>query len=271
MLTIDDVGANAPGGGKPAATATAAGSGNRLGLVAQILGAVLLVAAIIVGVLSTHASATGLSNATVTVTSSNGAAATSPLSNHQVVDISVAANSTLSRSSLEGAGFPSGAVTIKALECAYSGGNLPQKPTDCDPETLESTAGAEQNGSLAVKGYTMYALPDAADLGASNGTVCDTSHECVLGIFSNQNDFSKPHVFSAAFLVSSTAAAGTTAGSTAPPTSASTAAAGASAAVSVPPATLANTGGPTLWPWLLGIGLVMLLGGSALRFRRRTT
>jgi hypothetical protein len=276
VLTIDDVGAKANGAGGPNVTASVVnpGSKKRFALVIQILGAALLVAAIVVGVFSSHASATGLSNATVTVKlSPSGALATSPLSNHQVIDVSVAPNSTLNRSSLEGAGFPSGAVTIKVLECAYSGGNLPQKPTDCEPETLESAAGADQNGNVDVKGYTAYALPDAADLGASSGTVCDATHECVLGIFSNQNDFSKPHVFSAPFLMSSTSAPATTSGSTTPSsvsTGGSTAS-GASAAVSVPPATLANTGGPTLWPWLLGIGCVMLLSGSALRYRHRTT
>jgi hypothetical protein len=275
VLTIDDVGAKANGAGGPNVTASVVnpGSKKRFALVIQILGAVLLVAAIVVGVFSSHASATGLSTATVTVKlSPGGALATSPLSNHQVIDVSVAPNSTLSWSSLEGAGFPSGAVTIKVLQCAYTGGNLPQKPTECEPETLESVAGAEQTGSVEVKGYTVYALPDAADLGASNGTVCDATHECVLGIFSNQNDFSKPHVFSAPFLMSSTSAAATTSGST--PSTASTSgstAGGASAEVSVPPATLANTGGPTLWPWLLGIGCAMLLGGSALRYRHRAT
>jgi hypothetical protein len=276
VLTIDDVGTKADDARGPRMSASHAGPGSkkRLALVIQVLGAALLVAAIVVGVFSSHASASGLSNATVSVNlSPSGAAATSPLSDHQVIDVSVAANSTLNRSSLEGAGFPSGAVTIKVLQCAYMGGELPQKPTDCEPETLESAAGAEQNGSVVVMGYTVYALPDAADLGASSGTVCDATHECVLGIFSNQNDFSKPHVFSAPFLVSGTTAAVAPSGSTTPSSTSSSgsSAGGASAAVSVPPVTLANTGGPTLWPWLLGVGLVMLLSGSALRYRYRTT
>ena len=247
----------------------------RVALTLQLLGAVLVVSSIVVGVFSSHAGATALSNGTVTVkNSADSAVATNPLVNQQNVDLSVAANSTLSRSSLEAAGFPSGAVPIKVLECADLGGqqsNLPQKPTDCEPETIDSVAGAQENGSLFLPKYTIYALPDPVDLGVSNGTACDDAeHQCVLGFFSNQNDFSKPHLFSAPFQVVSTVssnAAGPTSASSASSPGAATS--GASAAVSVPPATLANTGGPTLWPWLLGVGAVLLLAGSALRHVRR--
>jgi len=246
----------------------------RVMLALQLVGAVLVVSSIFVGVFTSHAGAATLSNGTVALeVSSSGAVATNPLNNHQVVDLAVAANSTLSRSSLEAAGFSSGAVAIKVLECSDIGGleaNLPQKPTDCEPETIDSVAGAQENGSLYLKGFTIYALPDPTDLGVSNGTVCDDAeHQCVLGFFSNQNDFSKPHLFSAPFQVTSTSAS-----NTAPSTSASGAsssASGASAEVSVPPATLADTGGPTLWPWLLGAGFVLLLVGSVLRYIRRPT
>ena len=47
------------------------------------------------------------------------------------------------------------------------------------------------NGSLYLKGFTIYSLPNSADLGIStHGTVCDDgTNQCVLGIFTNQNDF----------------------------------------------------------------------------------
>jgi len=249
-------------------------SSRRIARTLQLLGAVLVVSSIVVGVFASHAGAAALSNGTVVLKDgSSGAVATNPLVNHEVVDLSVAANSTLSRTSLEGAGFPSGAVPIKVLECSDIGGqeaNLPKKPADCEPETIDSVAGAQENGSLYIKGFTIYALPDTVDLGVSNGTVCDDAeHQCVLGLFSNQNDFSKPHLFSAPFQVTSTSTS-----TTAPSTSASGAsssASGASAEVSVPPATLADTGGPTLWPWLLGAGFVLLLVGSVLRYIRRPT
>ncbi len=246
------------------------------GLILQLLGAVLVVSSVVVVLFASHASAASLSNGTVTLRSSSGAVATNPLASGQVLDVSVSANSTLSRSSLEAAGFPSGAVPIKVLECSDTGGqqaNLPKEPSQCDPSTIVSVAGAQEDGSLYVKDLTIYALPDVAELGPSNGTVCDdAAHQCVLGIFSNQNDFSKPHLFSAPFQITSTAASNG-AGSTnvaGAPTS-SSAGSGASAAVSVPSATLANTGGPSLWPWLLGAGVVLLLGGSFLRRMRRPT
>ena len=184
-------------------------STGRVALTLQLLGAVLVVSSIVVGVFASHAGAAALTNGMVALKDgSSGAVATNPLVNHQVVDLSVAANSTLNRSSLEAAGFPSGAVPIKVLECSDIGGqvtNLPKKPTDCEPETIDAVAGAQQNGSLFVKGFTIYALPDPVDLGVSNGTVCDDAeHQCVLGFFSNQNDFSKPHLFSGPFQVTST-------------------------------------------------------------------
>jgi hypothetical protein len=253
------------------------GRGSRLAPALQLLGAALVVAAVIVGVFVSHAGAATLSNGTVTLKiSSSGTVATSPLADGQVVDVSVAPNSTLGRSSLEGAGFPSGAVPIKVLECADLDGqaaNLPKKPTDCEPATIRAVAGAAADGSVVVKGLTIYALPDEADLGVPNGTVCDnTEHQCVLGIFSNQNDFTKPHLFSAPFQVTPSGepngAIPTSASGSSSPRSNSTAI-GASPDVSVSAATLANTGGPTLWPWLLGSGFVLLVVGSTLRFLRR--
>ncbi len=254
-------------------------SARRVALALQILGAVLVVSSIMVGVFSSHAGAAPLTNGTVTLKiSSSGAVATNPLANHEAIDLLVAANSTLSQASLEGAGFPSGAVAIKVLECADPDGqeaNLPKEPTDCEPETIDSVPGAQVNGSLLLKGFTMYALPDAADLGVSNGTVCDAQHQCVLGFFSNQNDFSKPHLFSAPFQVVSGVSTGASSngeGSTSGSGESSSGSTnGVSPEVSVPPATLANTGGPTLWPWLLGAGGVLLLVGSALRRIHRPT
>ncbi len=249
------------------------GSTRRVPLALQLLGAVFVLASVIVGVFSSHASATTpISNGTVVLKLSPGSAvATSPLANNQDVNVSVAANSTLSRSSLESAGFPSGVVALKVLECADLDGqtaNLPKKPTDCEPATVQASAAVAPDGSFAMQGFTVNALPDE-QLGPSSGTVCDdAAHQCVLGIFTNYNDFTKPHLFSAPFQVASTAAtsgAGATSASAASGASSS----GASPGVSLPPATLANTGGPTLWPWLLGAGFVLLVLGSVLRYSRR--
>jgi hypothetical protein len=236
----------------------------------QFLGAVLVVTSVIVGLFASHAGASSLSNGTVTIEGPGNTVATNPLSNHQNVTVSVAPNSTLSRSSLEAAGFPSGAVLIKILECADPGGlaaNLPKSERQCEPETIDPNGTADENGSMVESGYEIFALPDEAELGPSSGTVCDLEHQCVLGIFTNQLDFTKPHLFSAPFLVTPTiTSASTSSGST---STAGSASSGASAAVSVPPATLANTGGPSLWPWLLGAGVILLVAGTVLRGFRR--
>jgi hypothetical protein len=254
---------------------SAPSSGRLVSLALQLLGAVLVVAAVIVGLFASHAGASSLSNGTVTLRVGSGnSVATNPLVSHQLVTVSVGPNSTLSRSSLESAGFPSGAVPIKILECADPGGlaaNLPQSLKQCEPETIDPNGTAQQDGSMVESGYTIYALPDPTDLGTSNGTVCDIEHQCVLGIFSNQEDFSKPHLFSAPFQTVSTGTGGGATPTSTPSASGNGSAStgGASAAVSVPPATLADTGGPTLWPWLLGAGAVLLVGGTALRGLRR--
>jgi len=255
---------------------------------ALVLGAVLVVSSVIVGVFSSHAGAASLNNGTVAIeVPPHDALATTPLTDQQVVDVVVGPNSTLSRSSLEQAGFPSGAVPIKVVECADLDGqvaNLPKVPSDCDGSTLVAVPGVQANGSLFVKGFTIFALPDALKLGASNGTVCDDAvHQCVLGVFSDQTNFGKPHLFSAPFQIVSTSdnqtaptgatsasgsAAGGTSGSAA---SSGSAPGGASAQVSVTAATLADTGGPTLWPWLLGAGLLLLVAGAVLRQVQRRT
>ena len=243
----------------------------------QLLGAILVATSVIVGVFVSHAGATALSNGTVAIETSGGTVATSPLSMHQVVTVKVGPNSTMSRSSLEAAGFSSGAVPIKILECADPGGltsNLPLSEKQCEPETIDPNGTVLENGSMVEPGYTIYSLPDTAELGNSSGTVCDMQHECVLGIFSNQLDFTKPHLFSAAFFVNPNSTSGGTTSATTPTTTPSASAAtqgasaanqGASAAVSVPAAQLANTGGPDLWPWLLGTGAILLVAGTALR------
>jgi hypothetical protein len=258
-------------------------SSRRALLVVQILGAVLVLSSVVVGLTSSHAGASTLSNGTVTIrtgssgsTASSGSVATNPLQDQSLINVVVGPNSTLNRSSLEKAGFPSGATVIKILECADPGGseaNLPTKPTECDPNTTYPTANLQENGSVFLSKFRVYALPNESVLGPSNGTVCDGSHQCVLGVFSNQNDFTKPFVFSAPFEVAPSQGTETDAGTPASPTPGSATAGGgstgASAAVSVSPSTLADTGGSEWWPWLLGVGLVLVVVGTVMRYIRR--
>jgi hypothetical protein len=250
------------------------GLDGRVGIVVQFIGALLIVGSVIAVVFSSHAGASTLSNGVVALTEGSGnVVATSPLANHQVIGVVVSANSTLDRSSREAAGFPSGATAVKVVECADPGGltsNLPSKPTDCEPLTIKTTVHIESNGSLYMPDYVVYALPDTTDMGTTNGTVCDDSgHQCVLGIFTNQNDFTKPHLFSGPFQVTAatTSGDGQQTGSTNNGDNSSDGT--VSAGVSVPPATLAFTGSPTLWPWLLGSGIVLLLVGTGLRLAKR--
>jgi hypothetical protein len=254
----------------------AAALDGRLGLIAQFVGALLILGSIIAVVFSSNAGASSLSNGVVALTEGTGSVvASNPLASHQVISIVVGPNSTLDRSALEAAGFPSGAVAIKAIECADPGGltsNLPKKPTDCEPLTVKTTIHIESNGSVYIPGYVIYALPDITDMGSSNGTACDDSdHQCVVGMFTNQNDFTKPHLFSGPFQVTAatTSGDGQQTGSTGQGASGNSSAGTVSAGVSVPPATLAFTGSPTLWPWLLGSGIVLLLVGTGLRLAKR--
>ncbi len=249
---------------------------------AQLAGATLVVASVVVAFLPGNASAAVLSNGTV-VLSVQGAkgpvVATNPLSGGQMIDITVRANSTMDRQSLEAAGFPSGATPIKVLECSDPGGlskNLPAKNTGCEPETIDAIAGARADGSMVINGFLVLALPYAA-LGSSSGTTCDTQNQCVLGIFSNQNDFTKPHIFSAPFNVTPNPPNAGLGGSTGTESGqqgsgsagASGATAGASASVSVPAGTLAYTGISPLFYALLGSGLVLLVVGTFLKLSQR--
>jgi len=151
------------------------------------------------------------SDGTVTLTTTGTVTAGTPYSSGQTINISVTANTTMNNASLAAAGFPSGAVAIKALECADPNGDLadlPTKSTECQPDTVLSIPGAASDGSMSFTDYTVYALPDTVTFGEpSNGTpVCGTAPNfCVIGLFSNQSDFSKPHIFSAPFQITANA------------------------------------------------------------------
>lgn len=156
--------------------------------------------------LSTGAQAATLTGGPVTLSTIGTVTTGTPYASGQTISISVTANSTMDNASLVAAGFPSGAVAIKALECADPGGlvvNLPTKPSECDPNTIASISGANADGSMNFASYTVYALPDIVTFGEPTDAtpVCDKGAACVVGLFSNYNDFSKPVIFSAPFFV----------------------------------------------------------------------
>jgi hypothetical protein len=259
---------------------------SRLSRYAQLTGACFLTVGIVLAMIPAgRAAASTLTSGPVTLVPAEATAPVDPFSSGEAIDIEVAANSTMNRSSLAAAGFPSGAVPIKVLECADPGGlaaNLPTKPTECEPGTIASIAGAGADGSMQFVGsnaYMILALPDPY-LGSSNGTECDNgANACVLGIFADQNDFTKPHLFSASFQVaaaSPSSGGGSSNSSTNTSSATSTGASGSSAgapsitqssaptprAASTSSGTLAFTGVQSVVPWLIGLGLLLLLVGS---------
>ena len=175
---------------------------------------------------------------------------------------------------------------VNVLECADPHGTAANLPTDlstCDGNTIQAnTVLVGANGSFSVEGYTVFQLPSTA-LGelANYQPVCNASNPCVLYIGQDQNDFTAPKIFSAAFSVgpasgvpasSATAAASGGSNPSMPSGSAGSAAgqagsapagassSGANAANSS--GSLANTGPPNQLPWTLAIGTVLLIIGS---------
>lgn len=175
---------------------------------------------------------------------------------------------------------------VNVLECADPHGTTANLPTDvstCDGNTIQGNSvlvGAD--GSFSVAGYTVFQLPSTA-LGelANYQPVCNASNPCVFYIGQDQNDFTAPKIFSAAFSVgpasgapAAPAPAAAPAGSN-PSTPSGSAGSAASHAGSVPTAassstanaanssgSLANTGLPDQLPWTLAIGTVLLIIGS---------
>ena len=83
-------------------------------------------------VLSGPASADSLSNGTVSINTTGSVASGTPYSSGQLVNVVVSANSTLSLSNLESAGY-TGEPAMKAVECDDPGGlvgNLPATPVE---------------------------------------------------------------------------------------------------------------------------------------------
>ena len=119
-----------------------------------------------------------------------------------IVDVSVAANSVFT---------PDAGVVM--LECSDPGGlaaNLPRSRSACDPLTVQpQTVFVARDGSVAYgpqagggAGFTIYGLP-APSLAEPAGQAvrCDVRHWCVVFVGEDPGNFSRPHVFSAPFLV----------------------------------------------------------------------
>ena len=133
---------------------------------------------------------------------------TTPWQSGQTINVTVAPNSTLSLSNLEKVGGFHGEPAIHMEECDDPGGlvsKLPKVPTfHCDGSTIATTSAVNADGSLVIDNFEVFAIPDKVSLGEDAGTLptCGTAaNQCVLYVGPNQLDFTKPHLFSAPFLV----------------------------------------------------------------------
>jgi hypothetical protein len=193
----------------------------------------------------------------------------------QTIDLSVGPNTVFT---------PHARVNV--LECADPHGtaaNLPIDLSTCDGNTIQAnTVLVGADGSFSVAGYTVYLLPSTA-LGelANFQPVCNASNPCVLYIGQDQNDFTAPKIFSAAFSVGPASGApaapapAASAGGSNPSTPSGSSGSAASHPGSAPVAasssgtnaanssgSLANTGMPDQLPWTFAIGTVLLIIGS---------
>jgi hypothetical protein len=171
---------------------------------AQLLGAALLVGAVVLSLFAGRASAqpapgTEVPGSAIPIGSFT---AGTPFSSGQVIEIKIPANPTLT----PGAG-------IKIVECAAPDNVVPTDPSQCDGATIQGDtvlAGADGSVDYTVggttSGYTVYSLPNSG-LGEppTGQPQCDLSHECVLYIGQDQNDFTQPHFWSQPFFVTPTA------------------------------------------------------------------
>lgn len=119
-----------------------------------------------------------------------------PYHNEQLINLSVGPNHFFTPYS-----------RINIIECADPGGkakNLPNSVDGCDGNTIQGvTILVQRDGSWFEHGYQLYALPNASQLGesADSQPVCNQKKSCVLYIGQNQEKFTAPKMFSAAFVI----------------------------------------------------------------------
>jgi hypothetical protein len=202
----------------------------------------------------------------------------------QSISVSVGPNSVFA---------PNARIVI--LQCAAPNGVLPVDDSTCDGNTVQGDSVlVGGDGSFTEGSYILYRLPSPLlNEQANHLPDCDASHQCVLYVGEDQNDFTKPKLFSVPFTFS--ASGGSTTPTTAAPAGgaggagAAVASAGAGSAagtgpdgagssgstsagasnpqvsLSPGPGSLAFTGPPVLLPWLVGTGTLLLFGGGAAR------
>ena len=96
---------------------------------------------------------------------------------------------------------------INIIECSDPAGkaqNLPISILACDGNTIQgNTILVQRDGSFSERGYQVYALPNASELGESTDArpICNGKQACVLYIGQNQEKFSAPKVWSPPFRI----------------------------------------------------------------------
>jgi hypothetical protein len=166
-------------------------------------------AALVIVVASEHLNRASASDTSLTVSSLTG------LQSGGSITVSIGANSIFT---------PHSHVNI--LECADPGGssaNLPKDITTCDGNSIQgNTVLVAVDGSFSTS-YTVYSLPNALLGEQSNAQpICDQTHQCVLYVGQNQNDFTAPKLFSPAFAVAASSSGSSTSSTTSPSTTSST-------------------------------------------------
>jgi hypothetical protein len=82
---------------------------------------------------------------------------------------------------------------------------LPTSVLKCDGNTVQGNSVlVQRNGSFSERGYQVFALPNASQLGENPDTrpICNSTHACVLYIGQNQEKFTAPKMWSRPFTVS---------------------------------------------------------------------
>ena len=128
-----------------------------------------------------------------------GTVAHAPFSSGQLINVVIPANSAFAA--------PDNTENINVVECAAPDGVPPINPIACDGNTIQgSTIIPAADGSFTYPSYQVFALPDSITLGElPDGVACGqtATTECILYIGNDQNDFTKPHLWSQPFFVAS--------------------------------------------------------------------
>jgi hypothetical protein len=144
--------------------------------------------------------AAGCSNSSSATTSAatveiDGSPSVSTFHNGQSVTVSVGPNKVYQP-----------LLRVNIIQCSDPGGKVSELPVSlahCDENTLQGNSViAKSDGSIHETGYTIYRVPTSVlGEGKTVTPICDATHECVLYVGQDQDDFTKPKAFSAPFFV----------------------------------------------------------------------